>query len=277
MKSVITLVCFVAAVSASALPEQRVVGGSPAELGQFPYAVGLITRINILLSNQCAGSLLSTRFVLTSASCVNGIQSAVAVLGGLELNDPVAPGQVRMTVTQFIVHSGYLEGTENFDVALAVLPMPVGFTDNIRPVRLPNRRQVDAPFNGQQGTFMGWGRFGSGNSNSAVLRFGRSQVMTNVACRVNLPTNSILDQHICTEGFNSAAGRGSPCPGDTGAPLTIVDADGVTTQVGVFSFNSVLGCESGRAAVFTRMSAYLSWIAENSDVEIRDGFNKVLF
>ncbi|XP_001662704.2 collagenase [Aedes aegypti] len=275
MNSVVVLICMVAIVSASVLPEQRVVGGSPAELGQFPYAVGLLTRINILLSSQCAGSLLSTRYILTSASCVNGIQSAVAVFGNLELNNPVTPGQVRMTVTEFIVHNGYVENTENFDVALAVLPIPISFTDNIRPVRLPNRRQVDAPFNGQQGTFMGWGRFGSGNSNSAVLRFGRSQIITNLACRVSLPTNSILDQHICTEGFNAAAGRGSPCTGDTGAPLTIVDADGITTQVGVFSFNSILGCESGRAAVFTRMSAYLNWIAENSDVEIRDGFDMI--
>ncbi|XP_062540751.1 collagenase-like [Armigeres subalbatus] len=262
----------VAVFSASALPEQRVVGGSPATLGQFPYAVGFITRINILQSGQCAGSLLSSRFVLTSARCVNGIQSAVVVLGGLELNDPVALGQVRLTVTQFIVHSGYYEDSDNFDVALAGLPIPVSFTDNIRPVRLPTRRQVEAPFNGQQGTFMGWGRFGSGNTNSPVLRFGSSQIMTNVACRLNLPTNSILDQHICTEGFSADAGRASPCPGENGAPLTITDADGITTQVGVFSFNSLLGCESGRAAVFTRMSAYLNWIADNSDVEIRDGF-----
>lgn len=72
MNSVVVLICMVAIVSASVLPEQRVVGGSPAELGQFPYAVGLLTRINILLSSQCAGSLLSTRYILTSASCVNG-------------------------------------------------------------------------------------------------------------------------------------------------------------------------------------------------------------
>lgn len=193
-------------------------------------------------------------------------------MGGLSLNDPIEPGQVRLTVTQFIVHNGFSEGTDDFDIALAVLPVPVSFTNNIRPVRLPNRRQVDSAFNGQQGTFMGWGRFGSGNTNSLVLRFGRSTIMTNTACRLNLPTNTVLDANICTEGFNEQTGLGSPCTGEAGAPLTILDADGITTQVGVFSFNSVLGCESGRAAVFTRMSAYLTWIGENSDVVIRDGF-----
>ncbi|XP_058837325.1 collagenase-like [Topomyia yanbarensis] len=274
MKFLVVFAVLVAVASAtiSLDRDHRVIGGQLATLGQFPYAVGLITRINILLSGQCSGSLLSSRFILTSASCVSGIQSAVAVMGGLRINDASEAGQVRMTVTEFIVHSGYEEDVENFDVALAVLPTPVTFSDNIRPVRLPNRRQVDATFSGQQGTFMGWGRFGEGTANSQELRFGRSQVITNLACFVSLPTNTILSEHVCTDGLNDALGRGSPCQGDSGAPLTIVDADGITTQIGVFAFHSILGCDSGRAAVFTRMSAYLNWIDQNSDVEVRDDF-----
>lgn len=196
----------------------------------------------------------------------------MAVIGGLRINDSTEPGQVRMTVTDFTVHTGYEEDMENFDVGLAFLPAPVTFSDNIRAVRLPNRRQVDATFNGQQGTFIGWGRFGEGTTNSEVLRFGRSQVISNLACRLSLPTNTILDEHICVDGFDTAVNRGSPCQGDSGAPLTITDADGITTQIGVFSFHSILGCDSGRASVYTRMSAYLNWIETNSDVVIRDDF-----
>ncbi|XP_058457232.1 collagenase-like [Malaya genurostris] len=273
MKFLAVLGLFVVAVSASKIPERenRVAGGSIAEAGQFPYAVGIITRINVLLSGQCSGSLLSTRTILTSARCVSGIQNAVVVLGGLLIDDETEAGQVRQTVTQFIIHNGYIEDTDDFDVALIILPIPISFTDNIRPVRLPNRRQVEASFNGQQGTFIGWGQF-DGSNNSPVLRFGRSQIISNLACTLSLPTNTIVDEHICTEGFSSADNRGAPCPGDAGAPLTIVDADGITTQVGVFSFNSALGCNSGRATVFTRMSAYLNWIGENSDVVIVDDF-----
>ncbi|XP_001843410.2 collagenase [Culex quinquefasciatus] len=274
MKSLAVLAVLVAAVSASIIPDrdQRVIGGNTADLGQFPYAVGLITRINILLSGQCSGSLISANFILTSASCVSGIQSAVAVMGGLAINNPTEPGQVRMTVTQFVVHSGFEENGEVFDVALARLPSAVSFSDNLRPVRLPNRRQVDNLFTNQQGTFIGWGRFGEGTTNSEVLRFGRSTVISNLACRLSLPTNTILDENICTNGLDSATNQASPCQGDSGAPLTVTDADGITTQIGVFSFHSILGCDSGRAAVFTRMSAYLDWIAANSDVVIRDDF-----
>ncbi|XP_058837326.1 collagenase-like [Topomyia yanbarensis] len=273
MKYLTVLVVLVVAISASTISEheQRIIGGSIATTGQFPYAVALITRINILLSSQCSGSLLSSRTILTSASCVSGVQSAVVVMGGLRIDDANEPGQVRQTATRFIIHNGYIEGTENFDVALVILAIPVAFSDTIRPVRLPNRRQVEATFNGQQGTFMGWGRFG-GSDNSPVLRFGRSQVISNLACLRSLPTNTILSEHVCTEGFSVETGRASPCQGDSGAPLTIVDVDGTTTQIGVFSFHSILGCNSGRAAVYTRMSAYLNWINENSDVVIRDDF-----
>ncbi|XP_053674813.1 collagenase-like [Anopheles nili] len=267
MKSLFVFALLLVAVTAFAPRDKRVVGGDLATVGQFPYTVGLITRINILLTGQCAGSLVSANFILTAGRCISGIQSAVAVLGGLRIEDASEPGQLRVTVTDFIVHPQYEEEPDIFDVGLVRLPLPVPFSDRVRPVRLPNLRQVEATFVGQQATVTGWGRFGEGTTTSQDLRFGRSQVISTLACRINLPTNTILDEHVCTDGANS-----SPCQGEFGAPLTIVDADGITTQIGVFSFISILGCESGRAAVHTRMSSYLTWIGQNSDVEIRDNF-----
>uniref|UniRef100_A0A2C9H6I4 Peptidase S1 domain-containing protein n=1 Tax=Anopheles minimus TaxID=112268 RepID=A0A2C9H6I4_9DIPT len=253
-------------VSADA-PKGRVVAGDLASIGQFPYAVGLITHTTSIFTGRCAGSLVSANFILTAASCVQTATSAFAYLGGLRIDDQSEPGRERLLVERFILHSSFVEGGESFDVALGQLPRSVAFNDRIRPIRLPNRRQVQATFSGQLGTVFGWGRFGSGINNSDVLRFGRAEIITNLACRVNLPTNSIADAHVCTDGTLT-----SPCSGDNGAPLTIMDADGITTQVGVFSFNSVLGCEAGRAAVYTRLSAYLDWIGANSDVIIRDDF-----
>ncbi|XP_050096691.1 collagenase-like [Anopheles aquasalis] len=267
MKSLFVFALLLVAVSANIPRGQRVVGGDLATVGQFPYAVGLITRINILLTGQCSGSLVSANYILTAARCVSGIQNAVAVFAGVRINDPTEQGQVRITVDRFKIHPQYESEPDIYDVALIELPLPVPFSDRVRPVRLPNLRQVEATFVGQQGTYIGWGRFGEGTANSDALRFGRAQIISTLACRISLPTNTIVDEHVCTDGANS-----SPCQGDFGAPLTIVDADGITTQIGVFSFISILGCESGRAAVHTRMSSYLTWIGQNSDVEIRDNF-----
>jgi secreted trypsin-like serine protease len=44
----------------------RIIGGSAAERGQFPWQVGLI----IESSAFCGGSLISERWVLTAAHCV---------------------------------------------------------------------------------------------------------------------------------------------------------------------------------------------------------------
>lgn len=45
----------------------RIVGGQIVTPGTHPYQVGLLLRINILLTSLCGGSLISTRAVLTAA------------------------------------------------------------------------------------------------------------------------------------------------------------------------------------------------------------------
>lgn len=62
------------------------------------------------------------------------------------------------------------------------------------------------------------------------------------------------------------------CSGDFGGPLTIQDADGITTQIGIGSFNVITGCTRGFPGGFTRLTGYLEWIGQNSDVIIRDTF-----
>jgi secreted trypsin-like serine protease len=54
--------------------------------------------------------------------------------------------------------------------------------------------------------------------------------------------------------------------------MTIRDADGITTQIGISSHIATLGCTFGWPGVFTRITAYLDWIGANSNVVIRDSF-----
>lgn len=49
--------------------------------------------------------------------------------------------------------------------------------------------------------------------------------------------------------------------------MTIVEVDGITTQVGIVSWGSILGCGSSHT-VNTRVSEYLDWIAENTDYNL---------
>jgi secreted trypsin-like serine protease len=134
---------------------------------------------------------------------------------------------------------------------------------------LPNRRQQSSSFNGQQGVTIGWGRVSDGsNALSPELRWVTTQIITNLSCTLSWPL-SIQSNHMCASG---ATDMQAPCQGDFGGPMTITDAQGRTFQVGVLSFVSILGCQAGRPAVYTRVTEYLQWIQDNSDVVIRDDF-----
>lgn len=147
------------------------------------------------------------------------------------------------------------------------LVRPVTFGPTINAVRLPNRRQVTSTFENQQARISGWGTPGTGEA--APIRFLRvafGQVISQAACRVRFP-NSSSGSTLCIDGTSQ-----NICNGDFGGPMTIQDADAITTQIGIGSFINVFGCTFGFPGGFTRVSFYLEWIGQNSDVVIRDSF-----
>ena len=190
--------------------------------------------------------------------------SAFAVLGSLKYQDPNEEGQVRILCEKFVFHDKFQEKPDVYDLAILTLSRPVQFNDRIQPIRLPSWRQAEQSFLGQETTIIGWGRY-KGSSRSPDLRFGKADVIGSAACKLSLPTSYIDPLHICTSGSVS-----SPCLGDNGGAVTILEADLKPTQLGVYVFGSVLGCEGGRAAVHVKLTSHLKWIEDNSNVKIRD-------
>lgn len=97
---------------------------------------------------------------------------------------------------------------------------------------------------------------------SEVLRFVRADIITNTQCNKDYQ-GFVKSSNICANG----AGGKSSCNGDSGGPLTVND-NGTTKQVGIVSFGRVEGCERGFAHVYTRVTSFLDWIQQNSDVVI---------
>lgn len=50
--------------------------------------------------------------------------------------------------------------------------------------------------------------------------------------------------------------------------MIITDVDNKVTQVGIASFVSGYGCEADYPTVYTRITSFLDFIADNSDVKI---------
>lgn len=54
--------------------------------------------------------------------------------------------------------------------------------------------------------------------------------------------------------------------------MVIVEADNTPTLIGISSFPSGLGCNGNRATIYTRISFYLRWIQEVTNINVLNDF-----
>lgn len=244
---------------------ERITGGEYVNPTDIPYAAGILVQ-GPVGSRFSGGSLVSLNYVLTAASSlVIGPFPITVMLGASNMTDI---GDV-IPATEMVIHIDFDRESGENDIALLRLARPTVVGDTIRPVRLPNWRQLQSPFVNQLATVSGWGALFQ-NAPEILplyeLRRVNLPVISNLNCALRFP-GWITENKIC-----GATDMGSPCQGDQGGPLTVADPDGRSTQIGIFSYVSFLGCNSGWPAVFTRITPYLFWIQENSDVVILNDF-----
>lgn len=101
-----------------------------------------------------------------------------------------------------------------------------------------------------------------------ILHCIRRRIVTQLSCFLRYG-DYIQSTNICTWGVYN----GDACHGDAGNPLVIRSEGYILKLVGVvsyggFTFNEP--CTAGRGTVHTRVSKYLDWIEENSDVRIME-------
>ncbi|MEO1336620.1 MAG: serine protease, partial [Myxococcota bacterium] len=108
--------------------------------------------------------------------------------------------------------------------------------------------------NGERVLISGFGRTESGGG-SDVLLSADTRVLSTNECRQFFP--SVDGSQICI--FDDVGRRQNACNGDSGGPLFRTNA----TQVGLTSFGRT-GCPTSAPAVYTRVSAFRSWISSVS-------------
>ncbi|XP_066144717.1 transmembrane protease serine 9-like [Euwallacea fornicatus] len=226
----------------------KIVGGTVATRNQFPYQAALV----INNSGFCGGSIISNRWILTAAHCVDTSTTVSVILGAhnpmTTINEPT---QVRLAADSRIIHQQWNRATLSNDIALLSV-------NNI-----PNNTAISAitlasassgTFVGSNAIVSGWGRTSdSSNAISSELRFVQVPVITNAVCQRSYGS-IIQSQHICTSG---SSGRGS-CNGDSGGPLVV---NGV--EIGIVSFGASQ-CQAGHPSAFARVSHFRDWIQVNS-------------
>merc|ERR1712168_1027532 len=248
-------------IEGPAIKEGRIVGGVEAHEHAWPWQVALF----IDDAWFCGGSIISENYVLTAAHCADGASYFDVMAGAHNVRESSEPNRVEVTSYNGWTHPEWNSQIIQNDLALIELPEPVPMNSIISTSCLPNSGEVIEV--GSLVTVTGWG-LPSDNAGgiSPVLREVRDiPVMDSEPC--NDYYGIIGPGIVC---IDTTGGRGS-CNGDSGGPL--VQKAGAKgpgdkwTQVGIVSFGSIEGCESGRPDGFTRTEYYIDWIKSETGME----------
>ncbi|XP_034657636.1 serine protease 1-like [Drosophila subobscura] len=237
----------------------RIVNGEQAKEGQFPYLVGLNIASKIpRRGSWCGGSIISDEWILTAAHCIKLFQGKITIYYGSE-NRKIAKLLVveennihRHPKFRKIVHNNY-----RHDIALIRTPK-VKFTDNIQSIPLPS------PVDGNRWTKPGTSVIAAG--------WGSDVLKGDSVDRLNWIKLEITDESNCERVYGNVEGKlcvsadkkKSVCSGDSGGPLVPEDENKL---IGITSFVSATGCDSGMPVAFTNVIDYLDWIESVSGVK----------
>ncbi|EDS42870.1 trypsin 5G1 [Culex quinquefasciatus] len=227
------------------IPSNRIVGGQLADISEAPFLVSVL----YYGYYECAGSLLSPRWLLTAADCIYlGVRYTVRVN-----SSAVDQGGVLAEVQSIVVHPRYSLYDRDYNFALMELDRDV----EVKFAELPGFDGV--PENGAALDAFGWG--GSWDSWSYELRRGSLAVMNRDECQELVWDEFVVTDRLICAG--SDEGGDNLSYGDVGGPLL----EG-HTLLGVASYSYGDGWYI-YPAIFGRVSSVLGWI--NST--ITDGVN----
>jgi len=230
-------------------PPGRIVGGSDAEPGEFPWQVSLRSLNHLPITHFCGGSVIAENWVVTAGHCCAG-QSPLTMHvtagdthSGL-LNDE---GEQFVNIEKVIQHEDYDAQTISNDICLLKLATALEWTDYVAPIPL----QYNETEAGTVCTVTGWGTTHEGGLMlPSQLQKVDVPVVSDEECRVAYG-DQVQDSMICA-GLKE--GGKDSCQGDSGGPFF---CDGLLT--GVVSWGR--GCaRPDYPGVYTQVSYFTQWI-----------------
>jgi secreted trypsin-like serine protease len=245
----------------------NVIHGTPADVGEFPHmaALGYNNPLENKIEYNCGGSLISRKYILTAAHCVNRrSQLPTQILMGrisLEKEEFEDEKPQIIGVKNIIIHPQFTSRRKYHDIALIELATPVEYTNEVRPACLGAQ---DNKLN--RLTVTGWGVTSvQTRKKSTLLLKGDMDFVPLAECDREFSTlansqipNGIIESQLCAVD-RKEEDRVDACQGDSGGPLQIKIED-TCYVVGVTSFG--ITCGSSVPGVYTNVTHYLDWIEE---------------
>ncbi|XP_049550092.1 chymotrypsin-like elastase family member 1 [Orcinus orca] len=204
----------------------------------------------------CGGTLIRRNWVMTAAHCVDKQMSFRVVVGDHNLSQNDGTEQyVRVQRIKVHPHWNSNNVAAGYDIALLRLAQNVTLNSYVQLGVLPKEGTILT--NNSPCYITGWGRTMTNGQLAQTLQQAYLPTVDYATCSSSSYWGStVKNTMVCAGGDGVHSG----CQGDSGGPLHCL-VNGQYTVHGVTSFVSSLGCNvSRKPTVFTRVSAYISWI-----------------
>ncbi|XP_059473500.1 fibrinolytic enzyme, isozyme C-like [Neocloeon triangulifer] len=251
---------------------------------QFPEMVVVQTA-----SANCHGALISTKAILTAASCfwtletglsTDEVMIGVGALSGTSVNASI-------TVFNVTIHPQYryypLSGVHENNIAIILLQRNLVVDGRlVAPINLTasSTAKPDSYLKIPDLRLAGWGQT-QNNANVSdplnidSLLFATVYMAPQKSCAAayaSLNSSKVYllsDTMICTNVTTSLA---STCKGDTGAPLRYINSAGAfpyTVMVGIATEPIETRCPTSLPSLYTNIAPFIKWIASVTGLSLK--------
>jgi secreted trypsin-like serine protease len=240
----------------------KIVGGTPADIADFPWQISMQTQGGF---HFCGGSILDADFILTASHCVDGQSAAsMRIVAGISRVSQSGSGQIRQ-VSEITMFPGYQSPEFGKDVALLKLSTPLTLSANVTPIGIVTAADAAAGLTnpGVNATVTGWGTLSSGGNSPDQLQEVTVPLISNAdANAAYQPEGITITGDQLGAGLIGIGGKDS-CQGDSGGPLVVQTANG-PKLAGVVSWG--FGCADPRfPGMYARVSSFEDFITSRGD------------
>ncbi|XP_043936380.1 suppressor of tumorigenicity 14 protein homolog isoform X2 [Protopterus annectens] len=240
----------------------RIVGGTDADVGEWPWQVSLHYQGE---GHLCGASIISDRWLVCASHCFQPTDRVDysrpdkwTAYVGLRVQGDTSTAQIRK-ISKVITHEYYNGDTFDYDAAVLELSSPLTFSNTIQPICLPATSHIFQA--GKSCYVTGWGTLTERGQLAQVLQKAEVKIINDTVC--NSATSGQVTPRMMCSGY--LTGGVDACQGDSGGPLSCMEDSGKWFLCGIVSWGE--GCaRRNKPGIYTRVPVIRKWIKEKTRI-----------